>query len=71
MATLAETTIPSSPSYLSPVSDQDGSPLQPRCYCTILEWRARYMQAGFQETPCDGTLCEARRVAAAARSQPL
>lgn len=50
----------------------DGKLLRPQCYCTIMERRARFMRNGFQEVPCDGTLCAWRRVQAeaAATSTP-
>lgn len=44
----------------------DGTPLRPHCYCTMMERRARFMHNGFQDVPCDGTLCAWRRAQAEA-----
>lgn len=40
--------------------------LRPRCYCTAMDRRARFMHAGFQETDCDGSMCATRRAEAEA-----
>lgn len=45
---------------------QPDSPSRLKCYCTIMDWRARYIHNGYKNIPCDGTICANRRVTAEA-----
>ena len=40
--------------------------LRPKCYCTAMDRRARFMHAGFKDTDCDGSMCATRRAQAEA-----
>lgn len=57
---------------MSQQTEENADTLLPlKCYCTMLDRRARFMRNGFTESPCDGTLCAAKRAAveaAAART---
>lgn len=47
-------------------NEAHGSILRPKCYCTAMDRRARFMHAGFKETECDGSMCASRRTEAEA-----
>lgn len=45
-------------------NEAHGSILRPKCYCTAMDQRARFMHAGFKNVPCDGSMCATRRAEA-------